>query len=343
MKKQILFIAPLLLFIACNKSNIESEMISTKDFYYTKNIQFIDNKTAYAFGNGEYEDNPEIKHNINNRTSYAIIFKSVDGGHSWSQIYKIINCSFYETTYLLNDKLYIKIYDMSITNNDWSSKILVFDFKTEKYKVINYKFDKMGCFWIFKNKLNVFCEQHGKLKIISFDTNYDSISSLDLNSTRIKTDACNVSGYNYVLTGANQLYDVDKNMHFSLSDRNYLQLARASDDELLLFSQDKEDDAKKVYIEKFNVKTKTIIPVCVYDGYTIIQEFKANNKMIVGFIGNIEGIFTSYDMIYSMDEGNTWSKYTLDDPNYFRPSCLIDTTMYVQSSFSRIQKLTFIR
>ncbi|MFM2291965.1 MAG: hypothetical protein RIS29_1778, partial [Bacteroidota bacterium] len=302
-----------LLLTSCNKPKVKSEIFYANNFYVGVHVQFVNSKIAYGFGNGEFEDNPKIKHYINNRTSYAIIYKSVDGGLSWKEIYRIKDFSFYSTVCEHDNMLYIKLIDMSFTNKYMSSKVVAIDYKKETYKMLNYTFDRMGNIWYSKNRLFVDCNQYDKNKIISFDIYLNNLDSIDRKMPLFYNDVCKIGDNNYVLTHSNQLYLIEDRISINLTNKKYEQLARANDHELLLFSQDKEDDAKKVYIEKYNVKTKTITPVCEYNGYTIIEKFKANDKVIVGFIGNIKGIFTAYDMIYSLDHGNTWNKYRLDD------------------------------
>jgi len=96
-----------------------------------------------------------------------------------------------------------------------------------------------------------------------------------------------------------------------------------------------------VIVEKYNIKTHKRRKIKELKDYSIISEFKSNDSVIAGFVGNIVGVFTEYDLLYSLDKGETWEIYHLNDPNYYTPNCLIGNIMYIVSENRKIQKIRF--
>ena len=77
----------------------------------------------------------------------------------------------------------------------------------------------------------------------------------------------------------------------------------------------------------------------IIKNYSIIKNLQSNDKAIIGFIGNIKGAFTEYDLLYSLDKGKTWQIKKLEEPNYVRPNCLINNIVYIYSGGAKMQKI----
>jgi len=86
-------------------------------------------------------------------------------------------------------------------------------------------------------------------------------------------------------------------------------------------------------------KSLTISVIKIIKNYSIIKNLQSNDKAIIGFIGNIKGAFTEYDLLYSLDKGKTWQIKKLEEPNYVRPNCLINNIVYIYSGGARMQKI----
>ena len=46
----------------------------------------------------------------------------------------------------------------------------------------------------------------------------------------------------------------------------------------------------------------------------VVENLQSNDKVIIGFIGNIKGVFTEFDLLYSLDNGRTWQIKKLEEP-----------------------------
>ena len=71
----------------------------------------------------------------------------------------------------------------------------------------------------------------------------------------------------------------------------------------------------------------------------IVQGLQSNDKVICGFIGNIKGSFTEYDLFYSLDQGKTWQIQELKEKSYIRPNCLVNNILIFTAEKADSKKL----
>lgn len=98
-------------------------------------------------------------------------------------------------------------------------------------------------------------------------------------------------------------------------------------------------DAKEISLISYEPYAHRLRVIKKIKNYSIIENLQSNDKAIIGFIGNIKGAFIEYDLLYSLDKGKTWKIKKLEEPNYIRPSCLINNIVYIYSGGARMQKI----
>ena len=98
-------------------------------------------------------------------------------------------------------------------------------------------------------------------------------------------------------------------------------------------------DAKEISLISYEPYAHRSRVIKKINNYSIIENLQSNDKATIGFIGNIKGAFIEYDLLYSLDKGKTWKIKKLEEPNYIRPSCLINNIVYIYSGGARMQKI----
>jgi hypothetical protein len=91
---------------------------------------------------------------------------------------------------------------------------------------------------------------------------------------------------------------------------------------------------------QFDATSDKLEKTQIFENYSIISNLQSNEKVIIGFVGNIKGLFVDYDLIYSTDKGQTWQIQKLKDKNMITPNCLVDNVLYIYSG-RKLQKVTF--
>ena len=268
-------------------------------------------------------------------TSY--VYKTSDGGHKWFKINEFKNCSFYNDALSFKDKVFLHAFD---ERKELRSYLVMFNENNNKISFLNYNFERMGEIWHNNDKIYVISQKNNFNKIVSTDENFEIVDSTNVDNTVFMNEVCNLNNHCFVLTWANKLYDITNKKSINLSENKYSQITKVNNEEILLFSNEKEND-KVVIIEKYNIKTHKRRHIKELKDYSIINEFKSNDSVIAGFVGNIVGVFTEYDLLYSLDKGETWETYHLNDPNYYTPNCLIGNIMYLINGDKIIQKIRF--
>jgi len=333
----------IILISSCTKNKIKSDIFTTKDLLYKPvYIIFNSDKIGYAFCNGDKSPksseallaNPNFNAPI---TFSAYVYKTSDGGHSWSQVKMLNNYSFYPTALSRKNKIYIKLIDR---RKELKSYLVLYNEKDNKIAFLNYDFERMGEVWFANNRIFIDGNKKNMNKIVSTDENFKIVDSTIVDNTVFMNEVCNFNNHCFVLTWANKLYDITNKKSINLSENKYSQITKVNNEEILLFSNEKEND-KVVIIEKYNIKTHKRRHIKELKDYSIINEFKSNDSVIAGFVGNIVGVFTEYDLLYSLDKGETWETYHLNDPNYYTPNCLIGNIMYLINGDKIIQKIRF--
>ncbi len=342
MRKFILINSLLLFLFGCKD---EANMIKCKgipdvnqSFSY---MYFKTENEGYLFGTyTEYEELSEKElenpYNIPKSTKEANIYKTIDGGLNWDKIDSTKDYSYSNIATHLNDGIYILKDDV---RTNYKSNITCFGLKNEDVKdLVNTK--PISAIWSSDSAV-FYTNNRSSIKLYSLDKNQkiDSINiknyALQGLSLKNKPHAIFSSRETSYFGSANEgnkkveLFIIPKSI--VKQDENNILIAGntiTNEDEISLFSYDVNTNKSK--------HTKT------FKDYSIIRNLQSNDKAIIGFIGNIKGLFTEYDLLYSLDKGKTWKIKKLKESNYVRPSCLINNIVYIYSGGARMQKIVLL-
>ncbi len=343
MKKFILINCLFLLLLGCKDK---------ADIYKCKGIPdvnqafsymyFKTENEGYLFGTyTEYEELSEKKlensQNIPQSIDEANIYKTIDGGKNWAKIDSILNYSYSEIATYSNSGVYILRNDVK---EDFKYSITYFNIQNEEtINLLNAK-PVVSAIWNDNNKI-FFTNNRGFIKLYSLDKN-QKLDSIDIK--------------NYVLRGLsikNKFYAI-----FSSSETSYFGSADEQNKEIKLpvipkgiIKQDENNiliagntikDENEISLINYEVNTQHSRVIKKFKNYSVVNNLQSNDKAIIGFIGNIKGTFTEYDLLYSLDKGKTWKIKKLEEPNYIRPSSLINNIAYIYSGNARMQRIVLL-
>ncbi|OWP82907.1 hypothetical protein BWK59_13370 [Flavobacterium davisii] len=297
---------------------------------------FINPKEGYSFNyTTESEEQTEEQLGDPNffpeSTDISTIYKTIDGGKNWVNVYSINDFHFYSTAFYNKNAVYIKI----ISSKDvLKNKLLKFELKTNKVTILNFNFERMGEIWTINQDVYVNSKNNGINNLYSIDNNFTKIDSIK--EDNVFRDRITLLGNTpYVITWDNEIYNVEKKEAVRLINNDLESIAGIGKSNLLIACKNKSS----IELVGYNIDTKEKKHLKEFEGYSIVQGLQSNDKVICGFIGNIKGMFTEYDLFYSLDKGKTWQIQELKEKSYIRPSTLIDDILYVFSGGKRIQKI----
>lgn len=328
--------------MGCNDSvnkNISVEMINFNGMTgKSEYLHFINQKEGYSF-NYITESKEQTEEQLNNSnffpesTDVASIYKTTDGGKNWVSIYSINNYHFYNTA-IGNDKnIFIKIIDCK---ENLKNKLLRINLSNNKVTILNFNFERMGEIWLVNEKVFINSENNSVSNIYTTDTNFIKIDSTREN--KVFQDKITLLGkIPYVLTWENEVYNIENKTAIKFNDIELEVITKKNKQNLLVAGKKNSS----IILFGYNVNNKQKDYLKEFEGYNIVQGLQSNDKVICGFIGNIKGAFTEYDLFYSLDKGKTWKIQELKEKNYIRPSVLVDGILYVLSGGKRIQKISF--
>ncbi|MXN92342.1 hypothetical protein GR160_14025 [Flavobacterium sp. Sd200] len=340
MNKFLILSMILLLLISCSEKN--------NYMYNCKGIPAINQSFTYMFFKTENEgylfgtltDYKELNEdelndpNILPKSTYeANIYKTVDGGNNWMKIDSNANYHYYDISTYYDNSIYIVQSDV---REDFNFFITQFKIEEEmKNTLIQVK--NISSIWCDNNKI-YFTNNRDIIKLYSFQHNQiiDSINVRDYILSGL-----NIRGKSFAIfsnsekTYFGKIDDIKTEIELPIVPKN---IVRQGDSKILIAGNVKTNQ-NEICIVNYDIDTKQQKIVKKFKNYSIIQDLKSNNKLIIGFLGNIKGAFTQYDLLYSLDKGKTWHIKEIDESNHVRPSCLIDNIVYIYSGGSRMQKI----
>jgi hypothetical protein len=337
--KKVMILSSLFLLISCKKS----ETIYTCNGIPDENqafsyMYFKTEKEGYLFGTlTTYEEltdqELENPNNIPKSTDEANIYKTTDGGKNWKKIDSILCYKYFDIATVFNNDVYILRSD---ERED-------FKFNITQFNILNYKVKKL-------KDINSISSLWNDNKKVFFTNNENNIKLYSLDNKQ-RVDSAKIKDYAlFGLSLKSMSYAI-----FSNKDRTYFgdinktnqeiklpikptNLAKQNKNTILIAGNTMNDD-NEISLVSYDVNTKQSKTIKKFKSYSIIQNLQSNDKAIIGFIGNIKGAFTEYDLLYSLDKGKTWKIKKIEESNYVRPSCLIDNIVYVYSGGARMQKI----
>ena len=341
------------LMLSCNKDKLKLDV----EMYQTQGIPdinqafacmyFKNEKEGYLFGtytryeqtDNEKLDDPNFNLSLNlDITDEANIYKTADGGYSWTKIDSILNYNYGDMVTQDSNSIFI-VRDNSLVN--FSAKIIKFDLLSNKITGISKDTKTISCLWHDSNVLN-YTSNRGDIKLFSLNNNLRYVDSVKITNYMIKG----------VFSGSNSYVILadEGGYYFALVNKKEIkeipliikpdELIKLNEKELIIGGKMK-NDSMSTGLVIYDVGTGRANLLKEFKGYSIIEGLKLNKKVIAGFIGNIELLFTKYDLVYSVDKGESWHIQKLKEPNYIRPSCLVDNIMYIYSGGARMQKIVF--
>lgn len=342
MKKLILLNSFILLLFGCKD---EANMIKCKGipdvnqaFSY---MYFKTDNEGYLFGTyTEYEELSEKEledpNNIPKSTDEANIYKTTDGGKNWVKINSSLNYSYFNIATQLDDGIYILRNDV---RKDY--KFSIANFSIKKGDVENYTNTKpISAIWSNDNKV-FYTNNRGTIKLYSLDKN-QNLDSIGIENYALRGLSINNKSYAIFSSGeASYFGSVDeenKEIELSITPKSMVK----KDDNTILIAGNTLTDENEILLISYEPNTQQSRVINKLKNYSIIENLQSNDKAIIGFIGNIKGAFTEYDLLYSLDKGKTWQIKKLEEPNYVRPSCLIDNIVYIYSGGARMQKIVLL-
>ncbi len=302
-------------------------------------MYFKTENEGYLFGTyTEYEELSEKElenpNNIPKSTDEANIYKTTDGGKNWEKINSILNYKYFDIATVFNNAVYILRSD---EREDFKFNIEHFDVETEEVKNLLNTKPVVSAIWNNENKI-FFTNNRGSIKLYSLDKN-QGLDSIGIENYALQGLSINNKSY--------AIFSSSETSYFGSVDKENKEIklpiipsciTKQDDNNILIAGETKTDD-NEISLVSYNVNTKQSKTIKKFKGYSIVDYLQSNDKAIIGFIGNIKGFFVEYDLIYSLDKGNTWKIRTLDESNYVRPSCLIDNILYIYSGGARMQKI----
>jgi hypothetical protein len=302
-------------------------------------LHFLNSKEGYLFTYiTRYKDQTQKELNDPNSlpktNNLSFIYKTIDGGMSWSKIYSINGYTFYSTALYDDNAIYIKIID---DKDILKNKLLRFDLKTYKSLILEFNFERMGEIWSINEKLFINSKNKNINNIYSINKDFKNMDSLKINRV-FKNKVIVLNNKPFTLTWDNQIYDIKDNQILEIPNANKLLYIAKKDLKNLLVVNKVESS---IILYSYNIVTNENEYLKQFDRYSIVQGLQSNNKVICGFIGNIKNSFTEYDLFYSLNQGQTWNIQKLKKNEYIRPSCLIDNILYVYSGENQFQKIIF--
>lgn len=328
MKYILLLMVALTLCVGCGDSEelyacdgIPEENISLSYMY------FENEQTGYLLGTLTDVERVGSEFSVN-YTETAKVFKTIDGGHHWENIMTVDSCSLSENAVYYNGNIFILT-----MNQDNNQRLLKFNLSSQKYNWFPVSIGALGKIW---NSNQLITLEHAsnannKGMTMSIDEDLNIVDSTVFRYT-LKSKPVFYKDKLYGIDGHQGLINFtdDKPIPMTISPglivehNGQLQIAAVDNGTVSLASYDPNTNTTKI--------TQT------FKGYSIVKDFYANDQVITCLAGNISGMLTAYDLIYSLDKGATWKVRKLKEKYYVSPGYLINNVLYIYSG-SKIQRI----
>lgn len=334
MKNLLIYSLIILAIIGCKdsfKNKSKTEIIRYKGMDgQSVYLCFISPKIGYSFNNKTITDWDKVTDEQLDDPNYfpkstdeATIYKTTDGGKNWKKINSILSYKYFDIATVFNNDVYILRSD---ERED-------FKFNITQFNILNYKVKNL-------NEINPISSLWNDNEKVFYTNNWNTINLYSLDNKQ-RVDSATIK--DYVLFGLSL-----KSMSYAIfsdKERTYFGNINKTNQEIKLpitptniTKQDKNtiliagntiNDDNEISLVSYDVNTKQSRIIKRFKNYSIIQDLQSNDKAIVGFIGNIKGAFTEYDMFYSLDKGKTWNLHKLEDRFSIKPNCLLDNVLYI--------------
>ncbi len=302
-----------------------------------KYIQFVNDREGYIFGTISKSSITDVRDFINvtdTVVNEAVVYGTTDGGKSWVIKDNIKNARFTQKGLLHGKTIYVGLASDTSRNVSWY---------TYHIDGITSELFEVGALWsifVYDHAVYISTKNQKKRAVI---TPFAAMSKKDKEM--------------YVETG-DQVVCKEKTIFTikSTSESDYLwkyrdtvatvidmpihsMMMSTKGDEGLIVAGVARDNENKIVVCNYDDRSNRVEQLAQFSDYTIVKGLQADRDNIVMFLGNIEGIFITYDLYYSRDNGKTWAKKQLLESNYVRAPCLIGDIVYIYSGMGQIQKV----
>jgi hypothetical protein len=272
-----------------------------------------------------------------------IIYRTNDGGKEWEQIYSQTGCVFYGDSKLYNNAIFGLIKD---AEDITKSNLFKLNLATQEFKLLDINglgVDGVGGFILVKNdSIVTFFNKDKHRGILTTDTDFSSFSLEPFNYTvkfitnasdGMVSDNTNI----YFITWKNQLVIKTNNEYKEVAINNPVGITKLAENTILIATEEQDNE---INLYQFDTTSDKLEKLQTIENYSIISHLQSNKNVIVAFAGNIKGMFVEYDLIYSVDKGQTWQVQKLKERNLITPNCLIGNVLHIYSG-RKLQKITF--
>lgn len=325
MKKITLNIIISLLLVSCINDKSKITLIDCNN---------VDGKPEYMLFKSENEGYMfNYKGNLYSDAN-IMIYKTINGGTSWQKIYSAKDWLFYG---------YAKLYNNAIFGNVKSSKDLAknklfkLDLATNEFKLLDFNIEAIGNIWIKNDSILLSFGNKSQNCVLSTDTNFLNYYVKPFAPVP-KNNGVVYDGVNTFLITHQNTFIIDKNNAFKDIGINSAEcIVTLGKNRVLITTQEQENS---INMYQFDGTSDKLEKLQTIENYSIISHLQSNENVIVAFVGNIEGMFVSYDLTYSTDKGQTWQILKLKEKNLISPNCLVDNVLYIYSG-RKLQKIIF--
>jgi hypothetical protein len=272
------------------------------------------------------------------QNSSIFVYKTSNGGADWKLIYSQNGFYFYGGSEIYQNAIYGNVYDPEDNTN---YNLFKLDLATQNFNLINpdiFGVDRVGgIIGVNGNNISVFFNKNKQSGYLTTDSDFSSFSLRPFNYTikngGIISDSTNI----YFVTWKNQLVIETSGEYKEVAINNPACITKIAENKVLVATNEQEN---AITLYQYDLRNDKLENLQTFENYSIINHLQSNEKIIVGFAGNIKGMFVEYDLIYSRDKGQTWQIFKLKEKKLITPNCLVDNVLYIYSG-RKLQKIVF--
>jgi hypothetical protein len=284
MRKKFLLLFISFLWLGCKdevSNNLNIEMFNSIGMKGDPEcLYFINSKEGYSFNFiTESEDQSEEQLNDPNfspkRTDVSMIFKTVDGGVNWKKITSTRDRKFFNRVLFFENAIYVG------TNDFYNDKVFIAKFNISK-GIIEFEKEYNVIGSIFTNGKNIYLQTEKGSSVSIFDKYFSNVGKLHLNvgneslfiDNNLYTIIRNEKGQNYL---QEFIKDFPQKINLTLEPECIIR----NENTLLIAGNSQKS---KVSLINYNVKTRQMITLKEFEGYSIVQGLQSNDKVICGLL-----------------------------------------------------------